>query len=236
MWQALKRPGVGFLLALMFAQQFAFGGFEQLLALFTLNRLGLNASGNSAVFVFVGVIVVAVQGGMVGRWSRRFGDRWLVIMGLSVLGLGLILSAITPAQPVPWYSRAALTEELTRGANLPGETPPTQNIQIELPDDQNTGWLGLAWLLAALIPASIGGGVLQPSINSMITKHVGPAEVGGILGISSAFLSGSNAITPLIMGGLFQVLGSTAPFLIGGLILLALWVIASRVLVKPQPT
>ncbi len=235
MWQALKRPGVGFLLALMFAQQFAFGGFEQLLALFTLNRLGLNASGNSAVFVFVGVIVVAVQGGMVGRWSRRYGDRWLIVMGLSALGLGLILSAITPAQPVPWYSRAALTEELTRGANLPGETPPTQNIQIELPDDQNTGWLGLAWLLAAMIPASIGGGVLQPSINSMITKQVGPAEVGGILGISSAFLSGSNAITPLIMGGLFQVLGSTAPFLVGGVILLVLWVIASRVLVKPPP-
>jgi DHA1 family tetracycline resistance protein-like MFS transporter len=48
---ALRHPAVGMLLALMFAQQIAFGGFEQLLSLFTLNRLGLNASGNSVIFV-----------------------------------------------------------------------------------------------------------------------------------------------------------------------------------------
>ncbi len=235
MWRALQQPGVGFLLALMFAQQFAFGGFEQLLALFTLNRLGLNAAGNSAIFVFVGIIVVAVQGWLIGRWSRRFGDRWLIVMGLIVLAAGLILSAVTPRQPVPWYSRAALAEELARGANQPGETPATQNIQIEIPDDQDTGWLGLTWLLVAMIPVSIGGGVLQPSINSLITKQTAADEVGGILGISSAFLSGSNAITPLVMGGIFQVWGSTAPFLIGGLILLGLWAIARRVIAKPAP-
>ena len=57
--------------------------------------------------------MVAVQGGMVGRWSRRFGDRWLIIMGLVVLGVGLSLSAFTPTQPVPWYSRSELVEELS---------------------------------------------------------------------------------------------------------------------------
>ncbi|MBZ0310766.1 MAG: MFS transporter, partial [Anaerolineae bacterium] len=62
MWAALQRPQIGILLVLIFAQQIAFGGFEQLLALFTLSRLGLNASGNAIVFVFVGVIVVLVQG------------------------------------------------------------------------------------------------------------------------------------------------------------------------------
>ncbi|MCC7358350.1 MAG: hypothetical protein IT317_02665 [Anaerolineales bacterium] len=51
------------MLVLMFGQQIAFGGFRQLLALFRLSQLGLNASGNSVIFVFVGVIVVAVQGG-----------------------------------------------------------------------------------------------------------------------------------------------------------------------------
>lgn len=42
MWEALNRPLIGFLLILMFTQQIAFGGFEQMLSLFTLNRLGLN--------------------------------------------------------------------------------------------------------------------------------------------------------------------------------------------------
>ena len=40
---------VGILLSLMFAQQLAFGGFELLLALFTLNRLGMNARDNSGL-------------------------------------------------------------------------------------------------------------------------------------------------------------------------------------------
>ena len=65
---------------------------------------------------------------------------------------------------------------------------------------EHKGWLGLVWLLVAMIPAAIGGGILQPSINSMITQRVDPNEVGGTLGISAAFLSGSNAITPLVMG------------------------------------
>ncbi len=96
----------------MFFQQFAFGGFEQLLSLFTLNRLGMNASSNSALFVYIGVIVVMVQGYFVGKWSRKFGDRWLILMGLIVLGIGLAMSAVTPKIPVPWYSQEAVTEEL----------------------------------------------------------------------------------------------------------------------------
>jgi MFS family permease len=112
---------------------------------------------------------------------------------------------------------------------LSGETTTTaNNIQVGLPADGNNGWLGIGWLLVAMIPAAIGGGVLQPSINSLITKRVPPIEVGGILGISAAFMSAANAVSPLILGSVFQVLGSTAPFLIGGLILLLLWGTAVR--------
>jgi MFS transporter, DHA1 family, tetracycline resistance protein len=225
MLAALRRPEIGLLLALMFFQQFAFGGFEQLLSLFTLNRLGMNASNNAVLFVFIGVIVVAVQGYFIGRWSRKFGDRWLVMMGLIVMGLGLMLTAVTPRQPLPGYSQANLQAELS------GETATTtSSIQVSLPQDGNNGWLGIAWLLAAMVPAAIGGGVLQPSINSLITKRVPAVEVGGILGISAAFMSAANAMSPLILGGVFQVFGSTAPFLIGGIILLLLWITAVRAL------
>jgi len=226
MWAALRRPTVGFLLVLMFFQQFAFGGFEQLLSLFTLNRLGMNASSNSALFVYVGIIVVMVQGYFVGKWSRKFGDRWLILMGLIVLGVGMILSAVTPSIPVPWYSQQSVATELTGDVAQPGETPPVQDIQIDLPDDSQTGWLGIVWLLVAMIPAAIGGGVLQPSINSSLTKRVEPDEVGGTLGISASFLSGANAITPLVMGAIFEWVGAGAPFLIGGVILLILWLVA----------
>ncbi|GAB4581158.1 MAG: tetracycline resistance MFS efflux pump [Anaerolineales bacterium] len=228
MLAALKKPQVGFLLALMFMQQFAFGGFEQLLALFTLSRLGMNAASNAALFVFAGVIIVTVQGGLVGRWSRRYGDRWLIFMGLLTVGGGLMLAAVTPARPVPWYSRAEVVEELRLDRSLPGETPPTENIQIALPDDANKSWLGLVWLMVAIVPIAIGGGVLHPAINSLITQKVRKDEIGGTLGVSAAVLSASNALTPLILGAVFQGLGSTAPFLIGGVILLGLWGLAQK--------
>ena len=232
MFAALKRPLVGYLLVLMFAQQIAFGGFEQLLSLFTLNRLGLNASGNAVIFVFVGIIVVAVQGGLIGVWSRKYGDKWLIYMGLAALSIGLILTALTPAQPAPWYSRAGITAEFaaSQQASAAGHrTLATQAIKVALPDDTHRGWLGLIWILIAMVPAAVGGGVLQPAVNSLLTRSVDKSEVGGTLGVSAAFLSGANVWAPVFGGALFQAFGSTAPFLAGGALLAVLWVIARRV-------
>ena len=191
----------------------------------------MNASGNAIIFVFVGVIVVAVQGGFIGPWSRKFGDRRLVYIGLATLALGLAFTSLTPRQPLPGYSKAALEAELnTSGDFRTHENPTTRNIPVELPADTNNGWLGLAWILAAMVPASIGGGILQPSINSLITKRVERQEVGGMLGISAALLSGANAIAPLIGGAIFYAWGSTAPFLLGGLVLAFLLFAALRMI------
>ncbi|MEJ2706091.1 MAG: MFS transporter [Anaerolineales bacterium] len=233
MLRALGNPAVGVLLALIFAQQIAFGGFEQLLSLFTLSRLGLNASGNAVIFVFVGVIVVAVQGGFIGPLSRKLGDRRLIYLGLALLAVGLVLTSFTPRQGVPWYSRAELQQELSGSGDFrTHENPTTQNIPISIPNDSNTGWWGLGWILAAMVPVAIGGGILQPSINSLITKRVNKGEVGGMLGISSSFLSGANAIAPLIGGAIFQTLGPTWPFLLGGVLMGLLWLVAMQ-MIKP---
>jgi len=225
MLAALSHPAVGILLVLMFAQQLAFGSLEQMLSLFTLSRLGLNASGNSVLFVFIGIIVVAVQGKFIGPWSRRFGDRALVFGGLVMLAAGLLLSAAAPRQAVPWYDRAELVTELSGDD---GTAVTEQEIPITLPDESSKGWLGLAVVMLAMIPASIAGGLLQPAINSLITKRVEPSEIGGMLGISTAFLSASNALAPLIGGALFEKWGDAAPFTAGGLLIIILWVIAVR--------
>ena len=231
MFHAVKHPTVGVLLLLIFFQQIAFGGFEQLLTLFTLGRLGLNASGNAILFVFVGIIIVAVQGGFVGKWSRTYGDRRVIFAGLALLAIGLLAVAFTPQQPAPWYSKAGMTSELTQHgstAGAAGHSNPsaTSEVPIALPDDTNTGWLGLIWILAAMVPISIGGGVLQPTINSLITKRIEPGEIGGTLGISAALLSAANALAPLIGGLLFQIGGPTLTFVVWGVTMGVLWLIA----------
>lgn len=234
--RALRTPGVGVLLALMFAQQTVFGGVEALLALFTLNRLGMSAADNALVFVFVGVILVAVQGKYIGPWSRRYGERKLILSGLLLLSIGVGLTAATPDVPVPWYSRAERISELqTRGTQPESALTLVTTTSVPLPmDDKHNGALGLAWLLIAMVPTTLGAGILSPSINSLISKSVGPTETGGALGASSSMNSLANVIAPLVGGALFQFGGSSAPFFVGAVSLLGLYAITQPRLPKPK--
>ena len=228
MFAALGRPTLGILLILMFAQQLAFGGYEQFFSVFTINRLGLNATGTAFLLVLGGLSVVVVQGTIIGRWAKKYGDRWLVLMGLSMLGISLVLTALTPQMAVPWYDRAQVV------ASMRGDTAQYQNINVSLPDQANRGWLGIVWLLLASVPGAVGGAVLHPGINSLITKSVDKSETGGALGISASMYSAANAIAPLFYGTLFSLLGPPVPFLAGGLLLLVLWLVAIRKVRLPQ--
>ena len=230
MFEALGRPIIGLLLITMFFYQIAFGGYEQLFSLFTLTRLGMDARDTSGLFVLAGLFIVVVQGGFVGRWSKKYGDRWLVLMGISTLAIGLILTSLTPRVPVPWYNKARVEASIAGGSSASS----LQNIHVTLPNEADKGWLGGVWLLLASFPAALGGGVLMPAINSMITQAADKSEVGGMLGISASFYSAANAIAPLFYGSLFQWLGSTTPFLLGGLILAALWLVAPKAIKKTK--
>jgi DHA1 family tetracycline resistance protein-like MFS transporter len=231
MREALGRPTVGFLLVLMFFYQVAFGGYEQLFSLFTLTRLGMDARDTSGLFVLAGLFIVVVQGGFVGRWSKQKGDRWLIILGVSTLAIGLIGTALTPEIPVPWYERARVLEGL---AGEGAVRVSIQSIQVDLPRQAERGWLGIIWLLIASFPAALGGGVLHPAVNSMITKASDKNEVGSMLGLSASFYSAANAVAPLFYGLLFQWFGGPVPFMAGGVILLILWFIAPRAIAKVQ--
>ena len=229
MMDAFRRPQIGFLLLLMFFYQVAFGGYEQLFSLFTLTRLGMDARDTSGLFVLAGLFIIVVQGGFVGRWSKQKGDRWLVILGTSALAIGLIGTALTPQIPVPWYDQAQVLERL---AGEGAVRVSVQDIHVQLPDQSARGWFGILWLLVASFPAALGGGVLHPAVNSLITKSSDKSEVGSMLGISAGMYSAANAIAPLFYGFLFQWLGAPVPFFVGGLILLILWLIAPRFIVK----
>ena len=180
----------------------------------------------------MGIIIVLVQGKYIGPWSRKYGERKLIFAGLLLLSIGLVLTAVTPAQTLPGYSKAAVITELSQNSTNTAST----ELAVGIPEDGNSGWLGIAWILIAMIPTSIGGGLLSPSINSLLTKNAS-GDIGGTLGVSAALVSAANAINPLIGGGVFKLLGSTAPFLIGGLLMGVLYFIARSTIAsaKDQP-
>jgi DHA1 family tetracycline resistance protein-like MFS transporter len=225
MGQALNRPVIGFLLLVMFFYQIAFGGYEQLFSLFTLTRLGMDATDTTGLFALAGIFIVIVQGVLIGRWSRQKGDRWLVILGVSTLAIGLIGTSLTPRVPVPWYSQANVLKSLAGQSAI---RVSTQTIKVTLPEESARGPFGILWLLVASFPAALGGGVLHPAVNSLITKSADKGEVGSMLGISAGFYSAANAIAPLFYGSLFQWLGPSVPFFAGGVILAILWIFAAK--------
>lgn len=224
--EAMNKPSIRFLLFLMFFYQLAFGGYEQLFSLFTLTRLGMDARDTSGLFVLAGLFIIVVQGGFVGKWSKQKGDRWLVLMGLGALAIGLIGTGLTPAVPVAWYEKAKVLASMAGHGEF---RVSIQNINIQLPEESARGWLGIIWLVIASFPAALGGAVLHPAVNSLISKASHKDEVGGALGVSASVYSLANAAAPLFYGVLFQAFGGPVPFIVGGLILAGLWVFAPRV-------
>ncbi|MBT4934036.1 MAG: MFS transporter [Rhodospirillaceae bacterium] len=92
---ALAKPGVGLLIGLSFLATFVFAGMETTFAMWSERRMGWGPQQNGYLFAFVGILAALVQGGLVGRLAKRFGETNLVIQGASALALGMLLIPFT---------------------------------------------------------------------------------------------------------------------------------------------
>lgn len=84
--QALRTPGLGFLLMLFLVANLAFSNLESTYFLLAHDVYKIDALYTSLVLVFVGVIAAIVQGGLLGPLVRRFGE-------LNLLRLAYVLQA-----------------------------------------------------------------------------------------------------------------------------------------------
>lgn len=73
----------------------AFTAMEAVFPLFTQHTFGWAAVQNGYIFTYVGVIVVIMQGGLVGRLVKRWNEQALLIVGLAILSIGLVLLAFS---------------------------------------------------------------------------------------------------------------------------------------------
>ena len=228
----LLKPALASLFLLIFAQQVIFFGYESLLGLFTLTRLGFLGRGNAALFLLIGLILVTAQLRFIGPWSAKLGDRRLAALALGLLALGLLLTATTPDSPHPFYLREVVERDLLGAAQSSTEIL-IGDLGIDLPANDNRGLSGVLWLTVAIAPLSIGAGLIRPALNSLITQRATAGEYGRVLGLSAALVSAANACAPLLAGWIFQQMGSSAPFAIGGVLMAGLcfasfWIPASK--------
>ncbi|MDX1435624.1 MAG: MFS transporter [Anaerolineales bacterium] len=97
---SFDRPRVRPLFTIRLGAGLAFNTFQTIFPLYALTRFELNAQQTAFILTYVGVLIVIVQGGIVGPLTRRFPESYLTIVAMLSTMVGLIVWALTPNIPV----------------------------------------------------------------------------------------------------------------------------------------
>lgn len=87
---------------------------------------------------------------------------------------------------------------------------------------------GIPLLGLALSALALGMGLVQPSLNSLISRRAGREEQGEVLGVSQSVGSLARVIGPGVAGFLFAGLGRDSPFLLGAALIAAALILAAK--------
>jgi multidrug resistance protein len=178
--KAFKNAQVARLVLINLLYTVAFTGMETVFALFTQHTFGWTAMQNGLLFTYIGVIVIVMQGGLVGRLVKWMGEQRLLIVGLLLLAIGLVL--------IPWSTTLAMLL-ITLGILSAGDGAVTPIVSTLLsfvsPPDAQGETLGFAQGMAGL------GRILGPlAAGSLFTLGIKlPFLLGGILAIAGVLLA-----------------------------------------------
>lgn len=93
---ARSYPGVSLALALNFVLILSFAALEQTFRLFTEDAFHMDVRGTGYVLGFVGVVLIAVQGGLLRPLSKRYSEETLVRVGTLIQAGGFVALALSP--------------------------------------------------------------------------------------------------------------------------------------------
>ena len=112
----LGRPVLSRLILIFFLVILAFAGMESTFALWAIEQFGWGPGQVGYVFSYVGVLSAVLQGGLIGRLTRRFGEERLLVCGLALIGIGLLIMPLARSVPLlaPAISALALGMGLTQ--------------------------------------------------------------------------------------------------------------------------
>jgi multidrug resistance protein len=88
--EAVAPPGAAVLLAVFFLVTVGFAVLEGTFSLAAKERFGYTPSQVDLLWLYMGVVAVVVQGGLVGRLAKRFPERMLVLAGAACLTAGFL--------------------------------------------------------------------------------------------------------------------------------------------------
>jgi DHA1 family tetracycline resistance protein-like MFS transporter len=95
-FEAFATPTTRGLLIATFLTTLAFVAMEATFALLAKERYDLSEGQLGLIFAFGGIVIIIVQGALVARLSRRYGERRTALGGAVTLSLGLLLLPLAP--------------------------------------------------------------------------------------------------------------------------------------------
>ena len=88
-FREMGRPGIRRVIVIYFLTVLAFSAMEATYAFLVKEQYALSDGSVPYLFAYIGVIIVVVQGGLIGRLTRRFGEKGLLVAGLALQAVAL---------------------------------------------------------------------------------------------------------------------------------------------------
>jgi len=178
--ETLKHPRVGFLIGIFFLATICFACFETTFPMVMKERLKFNTATVSYLFAFCGVIAAVIQGGLIGRLVKVFGEQNLIAISLVILSAGLLM--LPYQQSLGWVMVGLAVFATGSGLNRP---PTFGLISQSAPPDQQGATMGVAQSAGSL--ARMIGPVAAGFLYGIDDKL--PYLICGGIALFSAFLA-----------------------------------------------
>jgi DHA1 family tetracycline resistance protein-like MFS transporter len=167
--QALAHPDIGRALGINFLLVFWFAGMEQTFRLFTDDSFHMTVQGTGRVLGLVGIVAAIVQGGLIGRLSRRFGEVRLLTWGLAIQAVGFGLLGASPRVAVA--PRVALNLACVLIAAGSGLVSPSVSSYVS----RRSAARDQGLMLGSLQSLSALARVLGPAIGGILYQSFAPS-------------------------------------------------------------
>ncbi len=141
---ALRQPGLARVLPATFLTTLAFVSMETTFAFLGRDRFGLDNLKFGLVLTYVGVIMILVQGALIGRLTKRFGIRRVAATGAILMGTALAALPLAPALTGALAALGLLA--MGQGLVVPGLSALTSRLTAA---DRQGSVLGVGQSLAA---------------------------------------------------------------------------------------
>lgn len=171
-----RYPGVALVLAIAFNSIFWFAGVQAIFRLFTLDAFRMTVADTGRVLGLVGLVAVIVQGGLIGRLTRRFGEIRLIGTALILMAVAFVLQGLSVSLGAATFVLSSALGAVGTALHMPSVS---SYISRRVGPDAQGATLGLMQSAGALARAlgPLVWGVLYDSLGLRIPFYVAAAAI-----------------------------------------------------------